>query len=80
MNIMEAFKDFIIKRLPSHFNAVEYADELTPLSENSVLIDFPDVDNMRKDTVIYIINAIEQYLFLYSYFYTTMYLFVTQYL
>lgn len=54
MMIMEAFKDFIIKRLHSHFNAVEYGDELTPLSENSVLIDFPDVDNMRKDTVIYI--------------------------
>ena len=49
MMIMEAFKDFIIKRLFSHFNTVEYGDELTPLSENSVLIDFPDVDNMRKE-------------------------------
>ena len=54
MMIMEAFKDFTIKRLFSHFNTVEYGDELVPLSENSVLIDFPDVDNMRKDTVIYI--------------------------
>ena len=55
MMIMEAFKDFIINRLPEHFDTVENGKELlTPLSDASVLIDFPDVDNMRKDTVIYI--------------------------
>ena len=54
MMVMERLRDLIIQTLPDHFKADDGNADLTPLDEKSVTVDFPDVDNMRKDTCIFI--------------------------
>ena len=54
MMVMERLRDLIIQNLPDHFKADDGNADLTPLDEKSVTVDFPDVDNMRKDTCIFI--------------------------
>ena len=54
MMIMEKLRDLIVTRLPDHFSADDGNADLTPLDDKAVSIDFPDVDNMRKDTCVYI--------------------------
>ena len=54
MMVMERLRDLIIQNLPDHFKADDGNADLTPLDEKAVTVDFPDADNMRKDTCIYI--------------------------
>ena len=54
MMVMERLRDLIIQNLPDHFKADDGNADLTPLDEKAVTVDFPDVDNMRKDTCLYI--------------------------
>lgn len=51
---MEKFRDLIVAKLPDHFSADDGNADLAPLDDKAVSIDFPDVDNMRKDTCVYI--------------------------
>lgn len=52
--VMERLRDLIIQNLPDHFKADDGNADLRPLDEKAVTVDFPDADNMRKDTCIYI--------------------------
>ena len=54
MMVLERLRDTIIQKIGEHFSADEGCADLVPLDEKSVVIDFPDVDNMRKDCMVYI--------------------------
>ena len=54
MMVLERLRDTITKKISEHFSADEGGADLVPLDEKSVAIDFPDVDNMRKDCMVYI--------------------------
>lgn len=54
MMVMERLRNMIVRKLPEHFSADDGNADLTPLDDKAVSIDFPDVDNMRKDTCVYI--------------------------
>lgn len=54
MMVMERLRDLIVRKLQEHFSADDGNADLTPLDEKAVSVDFPDADNMRKDTCIYI--------------------------
>lgn len=51
---MEKLRDLIVTGLPDNFSADDGNADLIPLDDKAVSIDFPDVDNMRKDTCVYI--------------------------
>lgn len=54
MMVMERLREIIISNLPDHFSADDGNADLAPLDDKAVAVDFPDVDNMRKDTCVYI--------------------------
>ena len=54
MMVMERLRDVIVSNLPIHFGSDGGKADLTPLDEKCVSIDFPDTDNMRRDTCIFI--------------------------
>ena len=54
MQIMERLRDVIVRSLPGHFTADGGNADLIPLDEKCVSIDFPDTDNMRRDTCVFI--------------------------
>ena len=54
MMVLERLRETIIKSIADHYSADEGGADLVPLDEKSVVIDFPDVDNMRKDCMVYI--------------------------
>ncbi len=54
MMVLERLRDMIIAHIGEHFSADEGGADLTPFDDKSVVIDFPDVDNMRKDSMFYI--------------------------
>lgn len=54
MMVMERLREVIVSNLPIHFGSDGGKADLVPLDEKSVSIDFPDTDNMRRDTCIFI--------------------------
>ena len=54
MMVMERLREVIVSNLPIHFGSDGGKADLVPLDEKSVSINFPDTDNMRRDTCIFI--------------------------
>ena len=54
MMVLERLRDRIINHISEHFEADGGKADLAILDEKSVVIDFPDVDNMRRDNMVYI--------------------------
>lgn len=54
MMVLERLRDIIIKHLAEHFEADEGKGDLKALDEKAVVIDFPDVDNMRANDMFFI--------------------------
>ena len=54
MQVLEKLKQVITDQLALHYQEDGGKADLQPITEHNVSIDFPDIDNMRKDTMFYI--------------------------
>ena len=54
MQVLDRLKEVIVSQLSKHYEEDGGQADLAPISPLNVEIDFPDVDNMRKETMFYI--------------------------
>jgi hypothetical protein len=53
MQVLERLSEIIVAQLQAHITGID-AEDLEPLTNKNVSIDFPDVDRMRRNTMFFI--------------------------